>query len=67
MRLPEFLIQPDSQTTPATVFTLLESLRASGAQRFEIIAEHSDTNIRSLATNAELVKRQEFQNLEPPK
>jgi biopolymer transport protein ExbD len=65
------LIQPDSQTTFATVFTLLESLKASGVKHFEIITERSDSpssiTIRSLAASAEHVKRDQIQKLPPPK
>ena len=39
----EILIRPDSQTTFATVFMLLESLKASGVKHFEIIAECANT------------------------
>ena len=37
------LIRPDSQTTFATIFPLLESLKASGVKHFEVIAESSNT------------------------
>ena len=62
------LIQPDSQTTFAVVFTLLESLKTSGVKHFEIIAERSGTDlVRSLTSHADQVKRDQYPRLEPPK
>jgi hypothetical protein len=58
------LIQPDARTTFATVFALLDSLKASGVKHFEIITERSPTpsgvERRSLVTNADQIKREKF-------
>ena len=65
------LIRPDSQTTFATVFTLLESLKASGVKHFEVITELSNTPTgytkRFLTTNAQDLKLTKIPAMEPPK
>ena len=65
------LIQPDPQTTFATVFALLESLKASGVKHFEVIAELSNTaagfSKRYLASNAQDLKHTKNPPMEPPK
>ena len=65
------LIRPDAQTTFATVFTLLESLKASGVKHFELIAELSNTSAgftkRYLASQAKDLKLTKPPPTEPPK
>ena len=65
------LIRPDSQTTFATVFTLLESLKASGVKHFEVITELSNTPTgytkRFLTTNAQDLKLTKISAMKPPK
>ncbi len=65
------LIQPDSQTTFATVFALLERLKASGVKHFEVITELSKTpagfSKRYLVSDAEDLKHTKLPPIEPPK
>lgn len=65
------LIRPDAQTTFATVFTLLESLKASGVKHFELINELSNTPAgfteRYLVSHAQDLKVTKHPPVEPRK